>query len=83
MEVLTVDANGHVAIPKSIRDKMDLKPGGKLVVYNRGDLLVCKKVEGEASILQVLAQSTREKLKQVGISRDDVQDAISWARDGR
>jgi len=80
MEVLTVDAEGHVAIPKSIRDRMDLKPGDKLVVYNRGDLLVCKKVEGEASILRTLAQPTREKIKQVGISREDVQDAILWSR---
>ncbi|HMF32037.1 MAG TPA: AbrB/MazE/SpoVT family DNA-binding domain-containing protein [Candidatus Lokiarchaeia archaeon] len=62
MEVLTVDAKGHVTIPKSIREQMDIKPGDKQVVYNRENLLVCKKVKGETSILQVLAQPTREKL---------------------
>ena len=45
-----VDAKGQAAIPKPIREKMDLKPGDKLVAYNRGDILVCKNVEGEASI---------------------------------
>jgi AbrB family looped-hinge helix DNA binding protein len=81
MEVITVDAKGHLAIPKDLREKLNLKSGDKLVVFNRGDFLIFKKVEGEMSVLQVLAQTARERLKEVGISTDDVQDAVSWARD--
>ncbi len=81
MEVITVDSKGHLAIPKDLREKLNLKSGDKLVVFNRGEFLIFKKVEGEMSVLQVLAQPTREKLKETGISPDDVQDAVSWARD--
>jgi len=81
MEVITVDAKGHLAIPNDLREKLNLKSGDKLVVFNRGDFLIFKKLEGEMSVLQVLAKSARERLKEVGISTDDVQDAVSWARD--
>ncbi len=81
MEVITVDTKGNLSIPKDLRDKLKLKAGDKLVVFNRGEFLIYKKVEGEMSVLQVLAKDARIKTKDAGISPDDVQDAISWARD--
>ncbi len=81
MEVVTIDAKGQLlAIPKELRDKLNLNAGDKLVVFNRGEFLISKKVEEEMSVLQVRAKSTREKLKEAGVSPDDVLDAVSWVR---
>jgi antitoxin PrlF len=43
-EVTTVSAKGQVVIPRTIREKLGLKPKAKLLVYGDGDIIVMKKL---------------------------------------
>jgi antitoxin PrlF len=43
-EITTVSSKGQVVIPLALREKLDLKPKTKLMVYGEGDLIVMKRV---------------------------------------
>jgi len=80
IELLRLSSKGQVVIPKAIRDKLNLKEGDRLIVFARGNLLVFRRIEGEESVLSILSQPVREKVLQIGIKKEDVQEAVSWAR---
>jgi len=80
IELSKLSSKGQVVIPKTLRKKLDLKEGDKLILFGSGDLLVLKKVESEKSVLGILSQPVREKVQKLGIKDTDVQEAVSWAR---
>ncbi len=45
VELTTTSPRGQVVIPKSIREKLNVKEGTRFAVYGRGDTIVFKKVE--------------------------------------
>ena len=81
IELLRLSSKGQVVIPKSIRNKLNLKEGDRLIFFTRGNLLVLRKIEGEESILNVLSQPVREKVLKLGVKKEDIQEAVSWARE--
>lgn len=81
IELLRLSSKGQVVIPKSIRNKLNLKEGDRLIFFTRGNLLVLRKIEGEESILSVLSQPVREKALKLGVKKEDIQEAVSWARE--
>jgi len=83
IELSKLSSKGQVVIPKSIRNRLNLREGDKLIVFARGDLLILRKVEGERSILGILSQLVRERVQELGIKEEDVREAISWARRSR
>ena len=83
IELSKMSSKGQVVIPKTLRQKLNLKEGDKLILFSSGDLLVLRKVSGETSILRVLSQPVRDKARKLGIRDKDAQEAISWARKKR
>jgi AbrB family looped-hinge helix DNA binding protein len=45
METTRVSSKGQVVIPKSVRDRLDLRPGSDLSVEVRGDAMVLRRVK--------------------------------------
>jgi len=43
-EITTVSEKGQVVIPQALREKLDLKPKTKLLVYGEGDTIIMKKL---------------------------------------
>ena len=43
--VVRVSKKGQVVIPKEVREKLDIKSGGKLAVIVRGDEIILRKIE--------------------------------------
>ncbi|MEE8359021.1 MAG: AbrB/MazE/SpoVT family DNA-binding domain-containing protein [Candidatus Hydrothermarchaeales archaeon] len=45
IELTTTSPKGQVVIPKSIREKLNIKEGTKFAVYGRDDTIIFKKIE--------------------------------------
>ena len=75
-----VSAKGQIVIPKDLREKLNLKEGDRLLVYSTDSMLVIRKVAKQESILSIVAQPVRKKIKELGITRKDLSKAIVQAR---
>jgi len=81
--VVRLSSKGQVVIPKPVRGELGLKEGDRLLAYAKGGLLVMRKVGREASILSVLAASSRKKVATFKLSRREVERTIEEMRKGR
>jgi AbrB family looped-hinge helix DNA binding protein len=69
MEVITVSSKGQIAIPKSIRDALNLAAGSELTVVLRGHEIILSKepgwklLRGMARDLDVTAALMEERQK--------------------
>lgn len=45
IELTTTSPKGQVVIPKSIREKLNIKEGTKFAVYGRDDIIIFKKIK--------------------------------------
>jgi AbrB family looped-hinge helix DNA binding protein len=79
-ELLRLSSKGQVVIPKSVRERLNLKEGDRLVAFARRDLLVMRKVENGENILSILSEPVRKRTKELGVTREDVTEAVSSAR---
>lgn len=81
-ETTKVSSRGQVVIPRSVRDKVDLKEGEVLVVFGEGDTIVLKRVQvpDEEELKQLLDWGA-SFAKEQGITREDVERAIRELRD--
>jgi antitoxin PrlF len=76
-----ITSKGQVTIPKAIRERYGLEEGDYLVLEPRGEDLVVRKgrmVSDED--FEALATRVAERFEDRGITREDVEDAVRWAR---
>ena len=78
--ITKVSAKGQVVIPKDLRERLNLKEGDTLLVYSTDSMLVIRKVTKQETVLSIIAEPIRKKVKQLGITRKDVYKAIEQAR---
>ena len=78
--ITKVSAKGQIVIPKDLRERLNLREGDTLLVYSTDSMLVIRKVAKQESILSIIAEPVRKKIKQLGIRRKDVRKAIERAR---
>lgn len=78
--VTRVSAKGQIVIPKDLREKMKFKEGDTLLLYSTDSMLVIRKVTKQETILSVIAEPVRKKIKRLGITRKDLTKAIERAR---
>ncbi len=78
--ITKVSAKGQIVIPKELRERLNLKEGDTLLVYSTDSMLVIRKVTKQESILSIIAEPVRKKIKKLGITRKDVSKAIEQAR---
>ncbi len=80
-----ITSKGQVTIPKAIRERYGLEEGDYLVLEPRGEDLIIRKgrmVTSEEDF-EALAAGVAERFEERGITREDVEDAIRWARERR
>lgn len=77
-----ITSKGQVTIPKAIRELYGLEKGDYLVLEPRGEDLVVRKGQMVTSDedFRTLAARVAERFEERGISREDVEDAVRWAR---
>lgn len=80
--VSKVTAKGQVTIPKEIRRRLGLEEG-EYVVWTREEkgAMLERAAVPPTEDFQELADRIAERFADRGITRDDVEDAIRWARD--
>lgn len=78
--VTKLSAKGQVVIPKDLRNRLNLKEGDTLLVYSTDSMLVIRKVTKQETILSIIAEPIRKKIKRLGITRKDLNKAIEQAR---
>jgi AbrB family looped-hinge helix DNA binding protein len=78
--ITKLSAKGQVVIPKDLRNRLNLKEGDTLLVYSTDSMLVIRKVTKQETILSIIAEPIRKKIKRLGITRKDLNKAIEQAR---
>ena len=78
--ITKLSAKGQVVIPKDLRNRLNLKEGDTLLVYSTDSMLVIRKVTKQETILSIIAEPIRKKIKRLGITRKVLNKAIEQAR---
>ena len=75
-------SKGQVTIPKQVRDRFALAAGDYLVFEVNGDRIeVTKAPVAPTEDFETLADRIAARFEERGISREDVAEAIRWARE--
>lgn len=75
----TVTSKGQVTIPQSVRERLDIKTGDRLIWYVDGERLVARKpkrlLDYRGWLGKALPQEEEERLMMKGIAEDEGFDA--------
>ena len=80
--IIKVSSKGQIVIPSSWRKRMNIKEGEELLAVGDGDVLMLKKIE-HSSLRDEFYNTIgplRRKVKKLGLTKDDLIDAIDEAR---
>jgi AbrB family looped-hinge helix DNA binding protein len=76
-----LSSKGQVVIPEIIRNKLNLSAGTEFIVIGEGDVLILKSITPpDFESFEKLINRARSEAKDVGLSRADINKAISKAR---
>lgn len=84
VELASVSTKGQVVIPGSIRKKLGISSGSKLMVLTDGENVLMKPITPpRLETFRELAEESRKAAEQAGLTPDDVSAAISEVRRAR
>jgi AbrB family looped-hinge helix DNA binding protein len=75
-----ISSKGQVVIPGQIRERLGLTDGSQLLVFGEGDTIILKKVGLASGEDKEVFVSVRDKIRQLGISREDVSREVKAVR---
>ena len=80
--VLRISSKGQIVIPALWRKRMNLKAGESLLAIGEGDVLLLKKIEKTAlrTEFEETVKPIRRKIKELGITKNDVDSAVKKVR---
>ena len=82
--VTAVSSKGQVVLPKSIRDSLALTPGAKLMVLSDGENILIKPIrKPDISEFRTMMDKAAQWAADVGMTADDIDEAIAEARKAR
>lgn len=77
-----VTSKGQVTIPKALRDELEIEEGDYLLMQNEDGRLVARPSSVRPTEdFEELADRIAARFEERGITRDEVEEAIRWARD--
>ncbi len=83
-EVTSVSSKGQVVLPKNVRDALALDAGSKLIVITDGDNILLKPiVKPDLSEFDSLMKKSQEWAARVGMTEEDIEEAICAVRKRR
>jgi len=82
-KIITVDKSGDLKIPLEIKDSFNLKKDDKLFIFKDKDSIIIKKIQRPplSERFNKLSKTIADKFEKKGISKNDVSEAIQWARE--
>ena len=83
-DVTAVSSKGQVVLPKAIRERLQIEPGVKLMVFSDGISIVLKPIpEPNISEFKNLMDAASSWASEVGMTEDDISAAIKTVRSRR
>jgi antitoxin PrlF len=83
-DITAVSSKGQVVLPKAIRDKLQIVPGVKLMVFSDGNSILLKPIpEPDISEFQKLMEAASGWASDVGMTEEDIDSAIQAVRSRR
>ena len=80
-DITAVSSKGQVVLPKAIREKLQIEPGVKLMVFSDGVSIVLKPIpEPDISEFKKLMETASSWAAEVGMTEDDITTAIQTVR---
>ena len=82
IDMVTISSKGQIVIPKKILKALGLKEQDKLLVFNKGDNILLKKVKPEMfeKGLKEMLMPIRREAEAKGITEKDVETEIGAHR---
>lgn len=82
VEIAKVSEKGQIVIPSSIRKEMDIKKSDKFIVFGEDDTITLKKIEKPSikKTFDEIAAPIRKAVKEAGITKKDLENAIKAVR---
>ncbi|MDI6806917.1 MAG: AbrB/MazE/SpoVT family DNA-binding domain-containing protein [Candidatus Aenigmarchaeota archaeon] len=78
-DIVKVSPKGQIVIPKTIRKKLGIIPGEKLLVASRDKEIHLKKLKGVS--IEEISERIEQVARRKGIDLDRIiSEAIEWAR---
>ncbi len=83
-DVTAVSSKGQVVLPKAIREKLQIEPGVKLMVFSDGVSIVLKPIpEPDISEFKNLMDAASAWAAEAGMTENDITEAIKTVRSRR
>ncbi len=83
-DVTALSSKGQIVLPKAIRDFLKIDPGSKMMVFSDGDSVLLKPIATpDLSEFNSLMDAAADWAKQVGMTEDDITEAIKTVRSRR
>ncbi len=80
-QILTVSSKGQISLPVSIRKRLSIESGDKLVAYISGDVIMLKALKlPTAEEFEASLDEAQKWAASVGYTENDVDDIIKSAR---
>ena len=83
-DITAVSSKGQVVLPKSIRDKLKIVPGVKMMVFSDGVSILLKPIpEPDIAEFKELMDAAASWASDVGMTEEAITDAIQTVRSRR
>ena len=83
-DITAVSSKGQVVLPKAIREKLQIVPGVKLMVFSDGISILLKPIpEPDIFEFQELMNAASDWASNVGMTEEDIESAIQTVRGRR
>lgn len=80
-QVLTISSKGQIALPISIRKRLSIDKGDKVVAYTTGDVIMLKALKlPSKEDFEIAMKQTQKWAKSVGYRQSDVNDIVKTYR---
>lgn len=83
-DITAVSSKGQVVLPKAIRERLQIVPGVKMMVLSDGISILLKPIpEPDITEFRELMDAAASWASDVGMTEDDISDAIKTMRERR
>lgn len=84
-QVVKLSKDGQLTIPSNIFRELGMNPLNKLLMIGEKDCIILKRIQEPSAKerFQSVADKVAKQFKEKGITRQDVEEAISWARESK
>jgi AbrB family looped-hinge helix DNA binding protein len=81
LQVTSLSTKGQVVIPRSVRERLGLKPGAKMIVMSDGQNVLLKPLEAPMlDSFKRLIRESRAYARRAGLEKSDLANAIRKVR---